>query len=573
MGVNGQATGATLPTALPKPKKKPAAAEPKDSFREIVETVVFVVVLVLLLKAFVAEAFVIPTGSMATTLWGYQKVVDCPRCGFSFPLNASDEEPEGRRPKIPVVGGICPNCRYEINLPNNINAHDPGDRVLVGKYLYDTGATKPRRGDVVVFKYPMEPQRDHVAMNYIKRLIGLPGETIGIRYGKIYVLSADRSPKFDDSGIPPEDLWHQKYMHENEALDLFNQKESPFEIFRKPPKQVLAMRRIVYDNDHPANDLTDTPRWVPAESPSAWTPDEEQGFHRTASASDQIDWLRYRNVLRGGGPEPQLITDFLGYNSKKLADSYFPTLPRNWVGDLMLEAEVTVEQPQGELVLELSKGVDRFRARWDLASDNGLCTLTRLTNGKEEELDRQPTALKGTGTHAVRFANVDERLLVWVDDKLVFGDGCRYAAPEKRGPTRSDLQPASIGVRGASMKVHHLKLWRDTYYTQVPGNNPSDADVTRAQPPITLSAEERDRWDEARRKLDSNEGWGDPSQWEPLRDLPSETFYVQPGHFLCLGDNSPESSDGRSWGLVPARLLLGRALLVYYPIGRAGPIR
>ena len=54
---------------------------------------------------------------------------------------------------------------------------------------------------------------------------------------------------------------------------------------------------------------------------------------------------------------------------------------------------------------------------------------------------------------------------------------------------------------------------------------------------------------------------------------PVATWYVQPSHYLCLGDNSPESSDGRSWGLVPRRLLLGRALLVYYPFSRVERIR
>src|SRR5215471_11466060 len=82
------------PAAAPPPGKsgprgKPPAPEPKDTFREVVETVVFVVVLVLLLKTFIAEAFVIPTGSMATTLLGYQKVVTCPKCGFEFPVNCS----------------------------------------------------------------------------------------------------------------------------------------------------------------------------------------------------------------------------------------------------------------------------------------------------------------------------------------------------------------------------------------------------------------------------------------------------------------------------------------------------
>src|SRR5579871_625396 len=77
-----------------------------DSFREVIETVVFVVVLVLLLKSFAAEAFVIPTGSMATTLWGYQKDVVCPQCGYKFPVNCSDEVE--KKPPSHIDGCTCP---------------------------------------------------------------------------------------------------------------------------------------------------------------------------------------------------------------------------------------------------------------------------------------------------------------------------------------------------------------------------------------------------------------------------------------------------------------------------------
>ena len=80
-----------LPRPAPAPigslRVAPTAAEhhvSKDSFREIVETVVFVIVLVLLLKTFVAEAFVIPTGSMAETLLGYQRWVTCSKCGHLY---------------------------------------------------------------------------------------------------------------------------------------------------------------------------------------------------------------------------------------------------------------------------------------------------------------------------------------------------------------------------------------------------------------------------------------------------------------------------------------------------------
>lgn len=85
--------------------------EHKDGSREIVETVVFVVVLVLLLKTFLAEAFVIPTGSMATTLLGYHKKVTCAECGYPFTANASDETGENG-PRRNVLRCFCPNCRY-----------------------------------------------------------------------------------------------------------------------------------------------------------------------------------------------------------------------------------------------------------------------------------------------------------------------------------------------------------------------------------------------------------------------------------------------------------------------------
>ena len=58
-----------------------------------------------------------------------------------------------------------------------------------------------------------------------------------------------------------------------------------------------------------------------------------------------------------------------------------------------------------------------------------------------------------------------------------------------------------------------------------------------------------------------------------MRKPPTKTIYIQPEHYLCMGDNSPESSDGRTWGLVPNRLLLGKALAVYYPFDRFGRIR
>ena len=55
-----------------------------------------------------------------------------------------------------------------------------GDKLFVNKYLYRFNS--PQRGDIIVFKYPVDPKKD-----FIKRLVAFPGETVEIRDGKIYV--------------------------------------------------------------------------------------------------------------------------------------------------------------------------------------------------------------------------------------------------------------------------------------------------------------------------------------------------------------------------------------------------
>src|SRR2546421_4144997 len=166
--------------AFARETRLPPNVRPSDSSgREIVETVVFVVVLVLLLKSFAAEAFVIPTGSMAETLLGYNKEVKCPSCGITFPVNCSNEvDPQDdSKPRV-TNGCTCPNCRRVIRLvdpkrdgrqPRSgplqqdgidyVEIADPGwssgDRVLVGKFFdLAAGWRRPHRLDVVVFKYP-----------------------------------------------------------------------------------------------------------------------------------------------------------------------------------------------------------------------------------------------------------------------------------------------------------------------------------------------------------------------------------------------------------------------------------
>ena len=56
-----------------------------------------------------------------------------------------------------------------------------GDVVLVNRIVYD--ASTPKRGDIIVFK----PKGNENLHSYIKRIIGLPGESVEIRDGEIYI--------------------------------------------------------------------------------------------------------------------------------------------------------------------------------------------------------------------------------------------------------------------------------------------------------------------------------------------------------------------------------------------------
>src|SRR5262249_20245998 len=140
---------------------------------------------------------------------------------------------------------------------------------------------------------------------------------------------------------------------------------------------------------------------------------------------------------------------------------------------------------------------------------------------KPELLASEATKVKSPGTYSLRLANFDSRLTLWVDRDLPFGDGKDYPPPEirgrnektldddallqRRGPTLNDLEPASIGGKGAQVQVRHLRLWRDTYYILDHHGGP-DASLEPG-------------------------AWTDPSKWQPLRHLKAKTLYVQPGHY------------------------------------------
>jgi signal peptidase I len=507
--------------ATPKKRQPPK----REGYREMVESIVVAFVLAFLFRTFEAEAFVIPTGSMAPTLMGRHKDVRCPECGFDYRVSASEEN-EGSGDH--VGWATCPNCRFTTAVDDQHSFK--GDRILVLKFPYTLSS--PKRFDVVVFKYPEDPK-----VNYIKRLVGLPGEEVRIDHGDLYV-----RPLGSDA---------------------------PWTIVRKPPDKQRILAMPVYDNDRQSPLLREAgwpARWQ-AEADATWTALNEGKEFDVREPSDAYAWLRYQHLVPDayqwqrieqgaafGPPRPQLITDCYGYNlgmdQGEDGLSKSDGLGNYWVGDLSLSFDVAVAQPGGELVGELVEGVRRYQVVFDLAT--GDATLRWRDVGDWQVLAASATELRGSGEFRVRFANVDDQLLLWVNDAVVpFGPpddpGAKYEPPPDVGPVQADLQPAAIGARGAVVKVRRLILERDIYYGS------GDVDISIPSDPKQYA-----------------DVMADPQLWRERFRHREKVFRVEPATYFVLGDNNPRSKDGRLWHgthTVKEHLMIGQAFFIYWPHG------
>ena len=552
----------------------PGAAKPKQEHdlgrtsRETVESVVIAFVLAFLFRTFEAEAFVIPTGSMAPTLQGRHKDLECKNCGYRVRASSSDEDrprDTASRSQNPnwaqverevynsqVVAVTCPLCRYRTDTANNDEYPTyNGDRIIVAKFPYEF--VDPKRWDIVVFKFPNDAKT-----NYIKRLVGLPEETVRIFHGDIFT-----KPKGG----------------------------AEFQIERKPPEKQLSMAQIVYDNNYVVPSMTEKGwplRWqaLPegAEKKSWVALKEGKSFEIESGDRNEPAWIRYQHIpptqtdwaeLRSGSiparelPLPQLITDFYAYNNGVLRGGLRTpgTTGLNWVGDLMMEAQVDVRDDQGRLLLDLVEGGVHFRATIEVSSGEASLSIDGLS-------DYQPkaqTAVKGTGSYRLAFANFDDQLTLWVN-----GSPVTFDAPTTYGPLDNDqpistdenpgdLSPVGIGVEGKlSATVSDLVVKRDIYYIAAKDGDFDDYSDDR----LPIGAGDDYLTDffsnpEAWRRSTTSDG---RNLFELRREL---LFPLAEDQFFVLGDNSPASADSRLWDnnhhFVEREMMIGKALFIYWP--------
>jgi signal peptidase I len=527
---------------MSQPQTSIAAPTPKPSstggVKDTIESILVAFILAFVFRAFIVEAFVIPTGSMATTLLGAHMRFNCPDCGYQFDVNYSPRQqpgvPEDEDPSIPSVAPepltspiYCPNCGFQMR---SDQVEKPaifyGDRILVLKYLYML--EQPKRFDVVVFKAPIAA-KSNFSTNYIKRLIGKPGEAVMVVDGDVYIRSPDAK------------------------------NEDDFVIQTKPKAAQDALWRLVYDNDfHPH--FTEKNVRLPVDDwQQPWTVLNGTGWKLDDPATNgRIFYFTGDNNSSrlqfnpGANPSAQSESDYLVYDQQsgeppqirprsingRFPDARTGEIP---VSDLDLRVTYQRNSGQGPLNLTLIKRGHAFTA--EIAPTKA--TLYQDYNGKRTMIG-SPFDLKPS-MHPVRIelSNADYQVTLRID-----GDIAAQSTPADFAPDMRQLRiefddnrtpppgSAEIEAYNQHCELSHLSLWRDVYYY--------------------------------------NSGRG------VLRATPTNPAVLKSDEYFVMGDNSILSYDARCWdkgvnlpaeeidaeaGRVPARFMLGKAFYVYWPAG------
>ncbi len=507
-----------------------------DGIRETLDSIIVAFILAFVFRAFVAEAFIIPTGSMAPSLYGKHAAHRCSNCRYEFSFGVDASQDVVRNP----IGVTCPNCsqRDVVGTSADMKLADSGDRILVLKWPYDIGGSLlgPRRWSVVVFKNPLDGKQ-----NYIKRLVGMPDEVLEIIDGDIYAAPAATVPEAIRQKLLADPLTtRDRGLTDADERTL----AKLLTIQRKPDADQEALWMLHYDNDFPPeNPLMDGARW------ESGGPPDQTGWDASTPrvVFDGRDDREHVLELTG-----KPIADFYAYNPMKAS------LDNRYVGDVRLRFVLTPEKESGQLSLLLTKNADKFRA---ILKPDGTVTLEHavgdspwrmLASGKTDPLTPGRERI-------IDFRNLEYRVSLRVDDHVAVATNDEQYKPDvvaltmKRQADGSNTPTRiSIGARGMPLRIQHLSVHRDVYYRSVPseyvpGNPYQSAGVM---------------------------AWG--TMHNPI--------YLRSGDYFMCGDNSPASKDSRLWwengdfvqrrgeayqrGTVPADQLIGEAFFVYWPAGR-----
>jgi signal peptidase I len=389
------------------------------AFRRFLSLCGWLICLTLLLRAFFLDVFHVPTGSMAPALVGNHRACECPRCGHEVLVGLHERDAGAAEVKESWYSKAwCTNCGFG-RLPLQNAPFIPGPRFLVNKTAFTVRA--PQRWEVVIMQL--------FGLNFIKRILGLPGESVEIRDGDLYV---------DGS------------------------------LCRKSLAEFKKMRIPVFDINFQPRPMTWAARWECAPyKPDAPTLVGSALFLGDRETPDGWHLAAYRHFCLDTQKFLPIVDEY-AYNGAQPAR----TVP---VHDLMLECDIEIQQGQGEFALGITDGKDYALAKAPItnsATSGGplgssihlvrAFSLPALQDPGPPIAEASGVSLQSGKRYHVEWAFVDRRLTLAIDGREVLGT-IDLPPCFERGEV---VRPVMLAVRGAKAKVTNLRLWRDVHYTQ-----------------------------------------------------------------------------------------------------------
>ncbi len=401
------------------------------------------------------------------------------------------------------------------------------DRILVDKLSYHF--RDPKRWEVAVFKYPLDRSK-----NFVKRIVGVGPEHIAIERG---------------------DLWHR------------SDESEPWKILRRPRKVLLAMMRAL--DLGPPSDGTAS-RWKPlgAHTAERWSCDGRRVAARGTGG------MRFAHEREGLGSIVDGYTD--GYPPRLAADvQWSKPAGMNEVGDLRVDGAIRALPGLEEFAVELVEGGYTYRFTWPgPAAGPDAAAAIEIEGLVDEERDArvvgQPFRLPEG--EALRFAaqNVDDLLVLEFDERALL----TLEAPATRNQRSSVL----AFVAGEGADLDDLQVRRDVYYTN---DRVFDAEVVLAEGEYYMlgdntqdSSDSREwRYLELRWPGAGSEGAVVRGGWRPQENPVTVStvegrltfFDDQWGERHVIEAGTEERVGYVTAPSVPRELIVGRALLVFWP--------
>ncbi|MFG0256327.1 MAG: signal peptidase I [Phycisphaerales bacterium JB043] len=494
----------------PTPPSHERSHHAEESIKETLIAIIISFALAFVARSYVAEPFIIPTGSMAPTLLGAHMRFHSPDTGYTWASNPRDYADTSRDLPIDPQGSTSAGrdpiiytdpmsrtawSRSDVPLRS-------GDRILVQKYLY--ALRPPRRWDVAVFKHPEEPET-----NLIKRVVGLPGERLALIDGDIFT-------RANNSGS--------------------------WTIQRKPPRVQRAVWQTIFDSQF-------TPMPDPGEPPfvSPWL---SPGWDTTSRI---YRWADDSTATLTWNTSEHPLDDRVAYNATAgfSSSSPFP------VSDLRIRFSIKPETPPDSITIAISARSHDFEAY--IAGSTATLRMRPISGRRNHDswitLGAATISPITTSRHTpIELAHHDQTLTLRIDNDVVASAPYDWSASERLAHALAPTNPSaprvdnprdyitptiSITIASTPLEITRISVARDLHYqSQRIGSS-----LSRASSLDNAVS------------LDTNHFFmlGDNS---PASRDARAFDHVDPWVANAVGD---------TLGVVHRDLIMGRAFLVYFP--------